>query len=85
MPLRLADEGMTGNKIPLAISLHAIFDIFGRLCAAVVVGRCDHSLVYNGALVMGGLFRVALAWPATFQVYASIIAASGFCFGAVKV
>uniref|UniRef100_A0A915JCI2 Major facilitator superfamily (MFS) profile domain-containing protein n=1 Tax=Romanomermis culicivorax TaxID=13658 RepID=A0A915JCI2_ROMCU len=84
MPLRLADEGMTGNKIPLAVSLHAVFDIFGRLSAAVVVGRFDQCLTYNGFLVAGGICRIMLSWPSTFAVYAVYIAASGFCFGVVK-
>lgn len=84
MPLRLTDEGFTGNVIPLAISLHAIFDIFGRLMAAVLVGRLDQAFIYNTFLIAGGVCRVLLSWNGTLVTYIIYIAVSGFCFGVVK-
>jgi MFS family permease len=84
MPLRLTDEGFTGNVIPLAISLHAVCDIFGRLVAAILVGKLDQAFTYNVFLIAGGVCRVLLSWPGSLMVYLIYICFSGFCFGVVK-
>jgi MFS family permease len=84
MPLRLTDEGFTGNVIPLAISLHAVCDIFGRLAAAILVGKLDQAFTYNVFLIIGGVSRVMLSWNGTLAMYIIYICFSGFCFGVVK-